>query len=108
MADVSAKLMAQFADNLAALVLAEPAGAAAGSPAAPEAAEEQPLPVEAAELAVAESPAPAPTVRRFDGPEPEAIDLLGTAGAPVAKRLLPALGGLALLVVLLRILLRRR
>jgi len=35
-------------------------------------------------------------------PSAEAIDLLGTAGAPVLKRLAPLLGGLVLLVLLVR------
>jgi uncharacterized protein len=36
----------------------------------------------------------------------EAIDLLGTAGAPVLKRLAPALAGLVVVVLLVRRLLR--
>jgi hypothetical protein len=36
----------------------------------------------------------------------EAIDLLGTAGAPVLKRLAPVVGALVLLVLLVRRLLR--
>jgi hypothetical protein len=39
-------------------------------------------------------------------PPAEAIDLLGTAGAPVLKRLAPVLGGVLLLVLVVRRLLR--
>jgi hypothetical protein len=40
---------------------------------------------------------PMPTIRRLDHPEPEPVDLVGHAGAPVAKRLVPiAVGGLLL------------
>ena len=48
--------------------------------------------------------APAPTGPRAIAPRPsaEAIDLLGTAGAPVLKRLAPVLGGLVVLALLIR------
>ncbi|MFI5044834.1 MAG: SRPBCC family protein [Acidimicrobiales bacterium] len=45
-------------------------------------------------------------VTTYDSPEPEPIDLLGTAGSPVFKRAAPVLGGVLLLVLIL--LLRRR
>ena len=48
-----------------------------------------------------------PAVRRVDSPEPQPVDLLATAGNPVAKRAAPVLGALAVLW-LLRVLLRRR
>jgi carbon monoxide dehydrogenase subunit G len=54
-------------------------------------------------------PAPAaPTVSRteVERPTPEAIDLLETAGAPVLKRLLPAVAAVAVLVLLWRLLRR--
>jgi carbon monoxide dehydrogenase subunit G len=125
MADVSGKLMAQFAENLAGVV---------DAPAEPEPhpvtaeAEHHPVTAEAviAEALLSEGnepPAPdslapeehltqptasAPaTARKVDLPEPEPIDLLGTAGAPLAKRVVPALGGLALLLLLIRVLRRR-
>lgn len=102
MADVSAKLMAQFADSLAQIVAADaaapgpsPAGSngtgSTGSGSDGSNATEAPKPPRPVEL-----------------PQAEAIDLLGTAGAPVAKRLVPALGALALVLVVIRILWRRR
>jgi uncharacterized protein len=48
-----------------------------------------------------------PSIRVVDSPEPEPVDLLEAAGAPVAKRLAPALIGLTILW-LLSIFLRRR
>jgi carbon monoxide dehydrogenase subunit G len=104
MADVSAKLMGQFADNLEAML---EAGAAAPVPAAE-------VPAPSAVTGVvgepsgngAESGAPS-GVRKIVSPEPEAVDLLETAGTPVLKRLLPVIGVL-LVVFLLRRRLRRR
>ena len=75
MADVSKKLMGQFADNLRGLVGEDEAtggeadGAAGDDPG--EAAEER------------------GGARVIDAPEAEAVDLLEAAGAPVLKRLLP-------------------
>ena len=133
MADVSGKLMAQFADNLAALVDAAPVEsdataapdepAAASAPSASSAPEHHPVTAEAviAEAllhegiepaapdvispeAKVEAPSAPSSPRKLDLPDPEPIDLLGTAGAPVAKRRGPAVGVLALLVVLIRLL----
>ena len=47
-----------------------------------------------------EPPSEVEAVRVVDGPEVEAIDLLGTAGAPVLKRLVSTLVVLAVVVVL--------
>lgn len=86
--DVSTKLMGQFADNLSELV-------ASGDGATDDA--------DAADATEVPTSSNGSTVRTIDAPEPEAVDLLDTAGAPVAKRLLPVV---AVLLVLL--LLRRR
>ena len=72
MADVSKKLMGQFADNLSDLI------AASGD----EAVVESPASEVTADAPVDETPA----VRVVDAPEVEAIDLLGAAGAPILKR----------------------
>ena len=48
-----------------------------------------------------------PSIRVVDSPEPEPVDLLEAAGAPVIKRLAPAIIGLTVLW-LLSIFLRRR
>ena len=108
MADVSAKLMDQFADNLARTVLAE--GATAGDAAA---AGEQPA--EAAASAAGGSTAGSGTDDDGErppvipqGPEPEPIDLLGTAGVPAAQRIIPPLVAAVLAVLLIRFLVRRR
>jgi len=84
MADVSRKLMGQFADNLSDLI-----STTDGEPAT----DADPAPVD-------EPPSEVEEVRVVDGPEAEAIDLLGTAGAPVLKRLVSTLVVLAVVVVL--------
>jgi carbon monoxide dehydrogenase subunit G len=50
---------------------------------------------------------PGPAIRVVEGPEAEPVDLVGAAGAPVAKRLAPAVIGLTFLW-LLSIFVRRR
>ncbi|MYA84982.1 MAG: hypothetical protein F4Y12_05300 [Acidimicrobiaceae bacterium] len=88
LADVSRKLMGQFADNLAELVGADVAADA--SPAAPDAEAEADDPGLDAE-APAAAPEPAAEV--------EAVDLLDVAGAPVLKRLLPVILAIILIVI---------
>lgn len=59
----------------------------------------------------AATPAPAserPAIRRIDGPEAVPVDLLGTAGTPVAKRVGPVLALVAIVWVLKKLLGRRR
>jgi hypothetical protein len=97
MADVSAKLMTQFADNLEKLMEAEPTTAAkaddtAAAPTAPAAA----------------STAPSGGVRKIDSPEAKPVDLIATTGSPVLKRLAPVLGAVVGLSLLLRRVRRRR
>ena len=85
MADVSAKLLGQFVDCIENELLAGDA--------------EDPEPeAVAAEVAPSEGP------RRIEMPEPEPVDLLQTAGAPVAKRALPVV----VLVLVVLLLMRRR
>ena len=83
LADVSDKLLAQFSENLNQLISAAPA------PSAPVAAETPPAPSEQ------------PAIRKIDGPEVAPLNLLDTAGSTIAKRAIPALIGIAVLVVLL-------
>ena len=83
LADVSDKLLAQFSENLNQLISAAPA------PSAPVVAETTPAPSEQ------------PTIRKIDGPEVAPLNLLDTAGSTIAKRLIPALIGIAVLVVVL-------
>lgn len=58
--------------------------------------------------AVTPPPADRPAVRRIDGPEAVPVDLLGTAGTPVAKRVGPVLALVAIVWVLKKLLSRRR
>jgi carbon monoxide dehydrogenase subunit G len=129
LADVSTKLLGQFVDNLhekvlqpqaeAAAVPADPAGMAEATahsaqvltgaeevattaPAA--AAADPPASTGTASSGTASSGTPSSGPRRIEGPEAQPIDLLETAGAPLAKRLAPV----AVLVVLLLLVLRRR
>ena len=87
LADVSAKLVDQFAACLSDKISAGTPEPVFASVAADLGAPEGVQPP-------AQAPAPAPPA--------EAIDLLGTAGAPVLKRLAPALAALAVLVLLVR------
>ena len=82
MADVSRKLMSQFADNLSGLI----------SDDAPEAADE-------VVQHVIEVPDEVERVRVVDAPEAEALDLLDAAGASVLRRLLPLVVVAAIVVV---------
>ena len=100
MADVSKKLMGQFADNLSDLM----------APSSDEVAADAPVvDVEAASPAdrVTDNAADgdAPTIRVVDAPEVEAIDLLDAAGAPILKRLVPTLLAGAVVVVIILVLL---
>jgi carbon monoxide dehydrogenase subunit G len=87
MADVGTRIIDRFS-----ACLAEQLGAAGGEPVPAPAAAPPAPPITAAEPA----------------PEAEPIDLLGTAGIPVAKRVAPVLVGLLLLWVAWRLVRRRR
>lgn len=91
MADISAKLMDQFAANLSSLVSTE---APAEAPAGESAGEPGPTPLE--------QPA-ASTVRALDLSDVAPVDLLETAGGPMLRRVVPALGFLGLILVLIRL-----
>ena len=82
LADVSDKLLAQFSENLNQLITGAPAPAPS-TPATAVAA----APVETAAPATSEQPA----IRIINSPEVAPLDLLGTAGAPILKRAIPAL-----------------
>ncbi len=99
-ADVSTKLMGQFAKNLEELL--ETPSDASSAPAdtvdvdltAPE--------TPAADAAAA-TPA-APAIRKIDSPEPEAVDLFEMAGTPLLKRIGLPLAAVFVLLVLRRLL----
>ncbi len=86
MADVSRKLMGQFADNLSELVASSDA------------------PSDTPSDAPSDRPAEEPSVRVVDAPEAEAVDLLDAAGAPLLKRLVPTLAVVAVVVVVILLL----
>lgn len=112
LADVSDKLLAQFSDNLGALLAEQPPAAAPAQAPVEEAPTDRADTVEATASDAAQSPqapaaesAPAPAapqIRKIDAPANDPIDLLGTAGAPLLKRLLPVIGGVLVLWLLLR------
>ena len=83
LADVSDKLLAQFSENLNQLISAAPAPASPVVTETPQAPSEQ------------------PAIRKIDGPEVAPLNLLDTAGSTIAKRAIPALIGIAVLVVVL-------
>ncbi|MCU1345530.1 MAG: carbon monoxide dehydrogenase subunit [Acidimicrobiia bacterium] len=103
--DVSTKLIGQFVNNLETMVLAgdtasdEPGTAPAAATAADPAPEGEPAVAAEAPptTGATEAPTAAPTIRKIDSAEPEAVNLLEAAGGTVAKRLLPV-GVVALLV----------
>jgi hypothetical protein len=116
MGDVSKKLIAQFATNLNTMLeQSAPAPAATSEPVAVESAApatdstkataaetESPSPAPAATSTAASSGTEEPSVRKISGPAAEPIELSGLAGGAVIKRVLPALGGLVLLLLVLR------
>jgi hypothetical protein len=84
MQDVAGRIVDQFSANLATMIGA--AGAAAAGAAAAGAV--------TGDGAAATATAPAPSAPQAD----DAIDLLGTAGAPVLKRAIPVAVGLVVVV----------
>ena len=100
MADVSKKLMGQFADNLSDLMAPSSDEVAADAPVVDAEAE---APADRVTDNAADGDAP--TIRVVDAPEVEAIDLLDAAGAPILKRLVPTLLAGAVVVVIILVLL---
>jgi carbon monoxide dehydrogenase subunit G len=97
MADVSSKLLGQFAENLQRDVLT-------GGSASDEA------PTEAAPAAADEEADTQPNsgVRKIDSREAEPIDLMDAAGGSVGKRLVPIIAGLVVVIAIRRVLKRRK
>jgi carbon monoxide dehydrogenase subunit G len=106
MADVSGKLMTQFADNLSSTVLAPGDGAGTGAAEPPAATDAAPAAEPSAPSASSSNGATS-GVRTIDSPEATPIDLLDTAGGSVMRRALPAVGVVVLLLLILRALRRR-
>jgi uncharacterized protein len=121
LADVSAKLLDQFVADLEKTVLAD-------DTAAPVEAVEVELedPIEATqpdadvpEVPQTADPAPEaagapvpsaerPAIRKIDSPEPEPVDLIGTAGSPIVRRVTPVLVAVAALWILKKLLTRKK
>lgn len=103
LADISEKLIAQFADNLNGLIDREggaPAPSASAAPAAKPAAKSA---AKSGTKATTETATPAePVVRKIEGPAAEPLNLQSVAGEAMLKRLLPVLAGFLVLVWLLR------
>jgi uncharacterized protein len=105
MGDVSSKLMAQFANNLNAMLDEQVLDDDAAATDTSEPAESSLAAGESTASATdADVTPPAPQVRKINGPATEPIDLMEVGGGSILKRAAPAV--LALLVVLF--LLRRR
>jgi uncharacterized protein len=109
MADVSAKLLDQFVENLETTVLSgstdEASSAASAGAHEVEAAEDEahhPGGAGATDNGSRPGASADSGVRRIDQAEPEPVDLIGTAGAPVVKRVLPVIGVLVVLYLLWR------
>ena len=78
LADVSDKLLAQFSENLNQLITSAPA---------------------APTTAATEVAATSPEIRKIESAEVAPLDLLGTAGAPILKRAVPAVVVLIAVVI---------
>ena len=105
MADVSAKLMDQFAENLETMLEADAgAGATESSAAEPPASEPAASGPAGAEPASAEAEVSEPVASEpvaSEWAEVEAVDLIGLAGAPILKRLVPALVVIVAIIIIL-------
>ena len=86
LADVSDKLLAQFADNLNQLISSAPATTTTSTTTS---ATTTPAPVAAA----------SPEIRKIESAEVAPLDLLGTAGAPILKRAIPVVVALIVAVI---------
>ena len=97
MADISEKLIAQFADNLNTLIDTEGATAPAGGQA-----------TTAPAASTTDTSGELPKVRKIEGPAAEPLNLQDVAGGAMMKRILPLLAGLAALGLFLKRVFSRR
>jgi carbon monoxide dehydrogenase subunit G len=104
MADVSSKLLGQFAENLQRDVLS---GSASDAPTDPGTAPTSGTgsPADAGFASTGSSDA---GPRKIESKEAEPIDLVGTAGGSVGKRLVPILAGLVVVVAIRSVFKRRK
>jgi carbon monoxide dehydrogenase subunit G len=96
MADISDKLLAQFVVNLNEMIAAS--DTAPVEAAAPVAETPAPAPTAASATDAPAEPAQ-PTVRKIDGPEAEALDLLSISRGVIVKRALPVVVVVAAIVI---------
>ena len=87
LADVSDKLLAQFSENLNQLINSSPAPAATATATSTTTATAAP------------ATAATPEIRKIESAEVAPLDLLGTAGAPILKRAIPAVVVLIAVVI---------
>ncbi len=124
LADVSAKLLDQFVQNLETTVLVDkpveavevaledpiaavqPDAGEPEEPSAPELADDAPV-APAPDAPVVRPDLPA-SVRKIDHADPEPVDLIATAGSPVARRVGPVLALVAIAWILKKLLSRSK
>ena len=85
LADVSDKLLKQFSENLNQLIASAPATTTTTA--------------ETATTTSAPAAAASPEIRKIESAEVAPLDLLGTAGAPILKRAIPAVVALIVVVI---------
>ena len=93
MADISDKLLAQFVVNLNTLIAADDSAPTATSPEAAATTQVDEVAVETAAVATDSG------IRKIDGPEAEALDLLSVSGGVIFKRALPVVAVIAAVVI---------
>ena len=93
MADISDKLLAQFVVNLNTLIAADDSAPTAPSPEAVATTQVDEVAVETAAVATDSG------IRKIDGPEAEALDLLSVSGGVIIKRALPVVAVIAAVVI---------
>ena len=89
LADVSDKLLKQFSENLNQLIASAPAATTATAATT----------IAAAATATTTVAAASPEIRKIESAEVAPLDLLGTAGAPILKRAIPAVVVLIAVVI---------
>lgn len=96
MKDISDKLLAQFVDNLNALIASQPAAESTPADTTPTESVSTTAPAAAATESTSASSS---GVRTIDAPEAAPIDLLATAGGTIGKMVLPVVAVIALAVL---------
>ena len=107
MVEVGNKLLTRFADCLAADLGLEPVSAAPAEGGEQTRAAARDIAASTAAPAP-QATTPPPSLRRVPAGDDDAVDLLDVAGAPLLKRVLPAVGVAVLLLVVWRLLVRPR